>query len=165
MPRWILVKNNASDSQVWNTDADPNSSNGKPVARSNKITVGKRLFPRKLALLSCNVEHTEKVFTKVRQKLGRPKGRQNGAGQHQSALCLRSHCGLVPRSCSATRSSFSLQHGDTRCERGGRSRISSPVSGRVESHQIPYVQHQGPRRLGAATLREIRNFIRISSIN
>ena len=120
---------NASDSQVWNTEPDPNSRTGKPVARSNKITVGKRLFPRNLALLPCNVEHTEQVFTKVRQELGRPKEDKNGAGQDQSALCLRSPGGLVPRSCSASRSSVSLQHGDTRCERGGRSRISSPVSG------------------------------------
>ena len=41
--------NSASDSQVWHTDSDSNSSTGKPVTRSKKSTVGQRLFPEMFA--------------------------------------------------------------------------------------------------------------------
>ena len=66
-------KNNASDSQVWHTDTDPNSSTVIPVARSKKITIGQRLFPYNFAISPDTVEYLEKVFSCVRQKLGRPK--------------------------------------------------------------------------------------------
>ena len=66
-------KSNASDSQVRDTDIEPNSSTGKHVARSIKITIGPRVFPHNLAMLPSNVEFLVKVFTYVRQQLGRPK--------------------------------------------------------------------------------------------
>ena len=65
-------KSNASDSQVRDTDIEPNSSTGKLVARSTKITIGPSVFPRNLAMLPSNVEYMVKVFTYVRQQLGRP---------------------------------------------------------------------------------------------
>ena len=51
-------KNNATDSQVWHTDTDPNSSTGRPVARSKKITVVPSLFPRNLARVYGESSHT-----------------------------------------------------------------------------------------------------------
>ena len=76
-------KNNASDCQVWHADTDPNFGTVKPVARSKNSNVGQKLFPYNLASLPGSVEFLEKVFTHVRQKLGRPKEDKNGAGQHQ----------------------------------------------------------------------------------
>ena len=76
-------KNIASDSQVWHTDTDQNSSTRKLVERSKKITVGQSLFPHQLVILPGNVEYTEKIFTYVRQKPWSSQGRQNGAGEHQ----------------------------------------------------------------------------------
>ena len=66
-------KNNASVSCVWHADTDPNSNTGKLTARSKKITVGQNLFPHNFAILPDNVDCMQKVFTYVRQKLGRPK--------------------------------------------------------------------------------------------
>ena len=66
-------RSNASDSQVRDTDIEPNSSTGKRVARSTKITISPSVFPRNLAMLPSNVEYVVKVFTCVRQQLGRPK--------------------------------------------------------------------------------------------
>ena len=74
----------------------------------------------------------------------------------QSAQYLQRHSGLVPRSCSANRSSVSIEHGEPRCKCEQWPSVSSPISGRIESHQIPNVQCWSPMKLGAATRRESR---------
>ena len=68
-----LHENCASDSQVWHADADPNSSTEKLVARSKKSLTGHYLIPHNLTISTHCVGNMEKVFTYVRQKLGRPK--------------------------------------------------------------------------------------------
>ena len=54
--------NSASDSQVWHTDSDPNSSTGKRVTRGIKSTVGQRLFHEMFAKTR-TCEFLEKAFS------------------------------------------------------------------------------------------------------
>ena len=83
-------KNDASDSQVWHADTDPNSSTEKPVARSRKSTVGPRFFPHNFALSPENVEYVEKVFSYVRPKLG-----TKNTEFSETSICVPSRRNLI----------------------------------------------------------------------
>ena len=68
-------ENSTSSSQVWHTDSVPNSSTGKPGARSKKqSTIGQNFIPHNLTMAPHSVGCMDKVFVvNVRQKFGRPK--------------------------------------------------------------------------------------------
>ena len=70
-----LNENTASSSQVWHSDENTNTSIGKPVAETINIVA-------KSCLIS-NVDHLEKVFSTVRQKLSRLQGGQNAKHRRQ----------------------------------------------------------------------------------
>ena len=67
-------RNTASSSQVWQSDVNPNTSTGKPVAETTKNPIGSRLTHHNLKMSRSLVGHLEKVHSNVRQKLGRQPG-------------------------------------------------------------------------------------------
>ena len=63
--------NTASGFAVRQSDVNPSSSAGKFVAQMTKTPVGTRLFHHNMTISPNNVGHLEKVYSNVRQKLGR----------------------------------------------------------------------------------------------
>ena len=67
-------ENTASSSQVWHSDVNPNTSTGKPVAKTTKNPINTKVSHHDLRISRNNVGHLEKVHSNVRQKLGRQPG-------------------------------------------------------------------------------------------
>ena len=84
---WKLVardsnENEASSSQVRQSNVNPCSSAGEPVAKTTKNPDERGLFPHNLDISRSNV-HLEKVDSNVRQKLGRPQNDESGTDRRQ----------------------------------------------------------------------------------
>ena len=67
------MKNTASSSQVWHSDANTITSTERPVAETTKETIGAKLSHLNFEKSGSNVGHLETVYPNVRQKLSRPQ--------------------------------------------------------------------------------------------
>ena len=65
-----VKENTASSSQVWHQNENTFSGIGKPVAKLRNRLSETRLIHHNFQMF--NVNHLEKVFSNVRQKLSRP---------------------------------------------------------------------------------------------
>ena len=100
-----LIENTASSSQVWHSDANTITSTLRPVAETTRKTTGTKLSHHNLEISRNNVGHLEKVYSNVRQKLGRQPG-DDIPDIDVNAMFMWAgvtHCGCEPRWCCCSR--------------------------------------------------------------